>query len=337
LFGAIVSARGAFASRVVRTTAHAPEHWRARRGCALIRIKSWRFPVRLASQVAAVITDPLFYLLAIPAIVALGLGKGGFAGVGMISTPLLALTMPPLQAAAILLPILLCQDVISVWVYRRRWSAWNLKVLLPGSVVGVGAAWLFAAYVPNAYVEIAVGVTGVCFALYNTFGKVPAQPRRPSVPAGMFWGSLAGFTSTIIQVGAPPYQVHILPQRLDKFTLIGTTIIFFALVNVMKLVPYFALGQFSPRTLATSAVLLPFAVATNFLGLWLARRTPTELFYRITYLLMFLISLALIWQGASEIGAGRRITKPVIAGLFLGEPLPALWLGEAPGKRVGAI
>jgi uncharacterized membrane protein YfcA len=251
-----------------------------------------------------VITDPLFYLLAIPAIVALGLGKGGFAGVGMISTPLLALTMPPLQAAAILLPIVLCQDVISVWTYRRRWSAWNLKVLLPGSVVGVAAAWLFAAYVPNAYVEIAVGVTGVCFALYNTFGRVPAQPRRPSVPAGMFWGSLAGFTSTIIQVGAPPYQVHILPQRLDKFTLIGTTIIFFALVNVMKLVSYFALGQFSPRTLATSAVLLPFAVATNFFGLWLARRTPTEPFYRITYLLMFLISLALIWQGASAIHAG---------------------------------
>ena len=43
-----------------------------------------------------IITDPLFYLLAIPAITALGLGKGGFAGVGMISTPLLALTMPPL-------------------------------------------------------------------------------------------------------------------------------------------------------------------------------------------------------------------------------------------------
>src|SRR5215475_6711981 len=253
------------------------------------------------SQVLAVITDPLFYLLAIPAIVALGLGKGGFAGVGMISTPLLALTMPPLQAAAILLPIVLCQDVISAWTYRRRWSAWNLKVLLPGSVVGVGAAWLFAAYVPNAYVEVAVGVTGVCFALYSTFGKVPSQPRRPSVPTGMFWGSLSGFTSTIIQVGAPPFQVHILPQRLDKFTLIGTTIIFFALVNVMKLAPYFALGQFSTRTLATSAVLLPLAIATNLLGLWLARRTPVVMFYQIAYVLMFLISLGLIWQGVNEL------------------------------------
>jgi uncharacterized protein len=73
---------------------------------------------------------------------------------------------------------------------------------------------------------------------------------------------------------------------------------------VMKLVPYVALGQFSPRTLATSAVLLPFAVASNFLGLWLARRTPTELFYKVTYLLMLVISLALIWQGVAAVRAG---------------------------------
>src|SRR3954454_25307581 len=158
-----------------------------------------------------IITDPLFYLLAIPAITALGLGKGGFAGVGMISTPLLALTMPPLQAAAILLPILLCQDAISVWVYRRQWSGWNLKVLLPGALVGVGIAWLFAAYVPNAYVEIAVGLTGVCFALYTWCGKVPTHPPRRSMPVGMFSAPPAGLASTIIQVGASPYQTQILP------------------------------------------------------------------------------------------------------------------------------
>jgi len=248
-----------------------------------------------------IITDPLFYLVAIPAITALGLSKGGFAGVGMISTPLVALAVPPLQAAAILLPILLCQDAISVWAYRREWSAWNLKVLLPGSVVGVAVAWLFAAYVPNAYIEIATGAIGVCFTLHTFFAHVPAAPKPPSAASGMFWGSLAGFTSTIIQVGAPPYQVFILPQRLDKATLIGTTIIFFALVNWMKIVPYMALGQFSPRTFGTSLVLLPLAVATNFLGLWLARRTPTELFYNVAYVLVFVISVGLIWQGVSAI------------------------------------
>jgi uncharacterized membrane protein YfcA len=75
-------------------------------------------------------------------------------------------------------------------------------------------------------------------------------------------------------------------------------------VNVMKLVPYLALGQFSPRTLATSVVLLPFAIAANLLGLWLARRTPTAQFYQIAYLLMFLISLGLIWQGTAMMLAG---------------------------------
>jgi uncharacterized protein len=70
----------------------------------------------------------------------------------------------------------------------------------------------------------------------------------------------------------------------------------------MKVIPYFALGQFSPRNLATSAVLLPLAVATNFLGFWLVRRTPTEAFYRIAYLLMALIAIALLWQGAHGLG-----------------------------------
>ena len=55
----------------------------------------------------------------------------------------------------------------------------------------------------------------------------------------------------------------------------------------MKIVPYFLLGQFSMRNFMTSLALLPLAVAANFLGIWLVRRTPTERFYQITYLLMF--------------------------------------------------
>ena len=105
----------------------------------------------------------------------------------------------------------------------------------------------------------------------------------------------------LVNVGAPPYQIHILPQKLDKLTFVGTTVIFFAFLNLMKITPYFLLGQFSPRNFATSAALLPLAVAANYFGIWLVRRTPTEPFYRITYFLMLAISLALIWQGAAGI------------------------------------
>jgi uncharacterized membrane protein YfcA len=243
------------------------------------------------------ITDPLFYLIAIPAVTLLGLAKGGFAGVGMIATPLLAIFMPPLEAAAILLPILLCQDVISVWTYRRDWSAWNLKVLFAGGVIGVAVAGVLAAYVSDAAVRIAVGLIGGAFVLNAWFGKSPTEARRPTAFSGVFWGGLAGFTSTLAQAGSPPFQIHMLPQRLDKLTLVGTFTLFFAAINVLKIVPYFALGQFSARNLATSLVLLPLAIATNFLGIWLVRRTPTVLFYKIAYVLVFLISLELLRSG----------------------------------------
>ena len=252
------------------------------------------------------ITDPLFYLLAVPAVTFLGLSKGGFAGLGMLATPLLALVVPPLEGAAILLPILICQDAISVWTYHRAWSAWNLKVLLPGSVLGVGAGWLFARYLSNAAIELTVGSIALIFVLYMWLGaglrvylgRPAAKTQRPHPAMGVVWGALSGFTSTLIQVGSPPFQIHILPQRLDKFTLVGTTVIFFAILNWMKVIPYFALGEFSARNLVTSAVLLPLAVVTNFLGIWLVRITPTDRFYRIAYFLMLLIGIALLWQGA---------------------------------------
>jgi len=254
-----------------------------------------------------VITDPWFYLLAIPAVTVLGLGKGGFAGLGMVATPMLALVMPPLQGAAILLPILIVQDVISLWAYRHAWSAWNLKVLMPGSLIGMAVATAFASSVSNAAIELTIGAIGLCFVGYTWLGKlvIPAlrdladKPRRPPVPLGLLWGAMSGFMSLLIQVGAPPFQIHMLPQRLDKLTLVGTSVIFFAFMNWMKVVPYLALGQFSPRNFATSVVLLPLAVAANFLGIWLVHRTPTERFYQIAYVLMLVISLGLLWQGWS--------------------------------------
>jgi len=121
------------------------------------------------------------------------------------------------------------------------------------------------------------------------------------VPNGVFWGSISGFTSTLCQAGGPPFQIHVMPQRLEKLKFVGTMAVFFAVVNLIKVIPYFALGQFSTAGLATSAMLVPLAVVTNFLGIWLVRVTPTALFYRLSYLLMFMVSLALVYSGLKDI------------------------------------
>jgi uncharacterized membrane protein YfcA len=247
-----------------------------------------------------IITDPWFYVIAFPAVIMLGLSKGGFSGIGMVSTPLLALTMPPLQAAAILLPIIILQDAMSVWVYRREWDGWNLKVMLPGALVGVVAAWAFAAYVSDALILLSVGLIGLALVAYAWLRPTPPKTEgRPNVAYGGFCGGLAAFTSTLIQIGAPPYYVFVLPQRLEKMVYVATTIWFFAIVNLMKVIPYFALGQFSTSGFATSVVLFPLAIASNLLGVWLVRITPNELFYRITYGIVFLLSLELTRRGVT--------------------------------------
>ena len=247
------------------------------------------------------ITDIVFYVLAVPGVICLGLSKGGFSAVGMVAAPLLALYIPPLQAAAILLPILITQDVLSVWVYRKDWSAWNLKVLVPGSALGVCVAWVTAAYVSDNAVRVMVGVIGVSFVLNAWLRTAPAGEARPTAVKGWFWGAVSGFTSTMSQAGGPPFQVFVLPQRMPKMTLVGTAALYFAINNLFKLVAYFGLGQFSLDGLATSAALLPLAIASNFLGIWLVRVTPTELFYRIAYWMVLMISLALLVQGAMRL------------------------------------
>lgn len=247
------------------------------------------------------ITDIVFYVLAIPAVTFLGLSKGGFAGAGILATPLLALYIPPLQAAAILLPIMMAQDAISLWNYHKDWSAWNVKVLTSGAVVGIGLAWLVAAYVSDNFVRVLVGLIGVSFVL-NAWLRAPTTAQtQPTAARGVFWGAVAGFTSAMSQAGGPPFQVFVLPQRMPKMTLVGTNTLFFAAMNALKVVPYFALGQFSSEGLGTSAMLLPVAIATNFFGIWLVRITPTELFYRIAYWLVLAISLALLWQGSRSL------------------------------------
>ena len=253
-----------------------------------------------------IITDPLFYVLAVPAVVALGLSKGGFAGVGQMATPMLALIMPPLEAAAIMLPIMILQDAIAVWVYRKDWSGRILAIIVPGAIIGVGCGWLLAAHISDAAVRVFTGAATIAFVLYNWIGpaRVATDVGTASVPAGVFWGALSGFASTIAQAGGPPYQMYVLPQKLKKMTYVGTTAIVFASLNWLKVIPYFALGQFSTQGLGTSLALLPLAIATNALGFWLVRVTPTDIFFRITYIIMFVISVELVREGVGELLRG---------------------------------
>jgi uncharacterized protein len=240
-------------------------------------------------------TDPLFYLLSIVAVILLGISKGGFLGLGVMSLPLMSLFVPPMQAAAIILPTMLAQDVLTIWTYRREWSAWNLKLMIPSMTAGIAIAGLFAASLSAAHVRLAIGLIAGAFVLRHWLGaRFERLAPRPSTLTAILFGTIGGFTTMLANAGGPAWQMHLLPQRLDKFTYVGTFAILFAASDVLKIPAYGALGQLTRENLAVGVLLLPVAIASNYAGIWLLRRTPAEMFFRIAYVLMFLISVELI-------------------------------------------
>ena len=196
------------------------------------------------------ISDPLFYLLAAVAVTLLGLSKGGFFGLGVMGLPLMSLYVPPLQAAAIILPTVLAQDVLTIWTYRRDWSAWNLKLMIPSMMLGIATGTLFAASLSPAHIRLAIGIIAAVFVLQHWVGRSFARMAIvPGVATGVIFGAIGGFTTLLANAGGPAWQIHLLPQKLDKLTYVGTVTILFAVSNLAKIPAYGALGQLTVENL----------------------------------------------------------------------------------------
>lgn len=247
-------------------------------------------------------TDPWFYAAAVPAVLLVGLSKGGFGGaMALIGVPLMALVVSPVQAAAIMLPILIAMDLVSLWAWRGSRDTRTLVVMLPGAMLGIGIGWLTAAVVTADMVRLIVGLVALLFFLRWLARQIAGGERihSHSAVAGTFWGTVAGFTSFVAHAGGPPYQVYALPLKQDPRVYTGTSVVFFAIVNAVKLVPYFALGQFDAVNLSASLVLLPFAPLATLAGVWLVRRMRPEVFYPFMYAMILIVALKLIWDGAT--------------------------------------
>lgn len=242
-----------------------------------------------------------FWTVAFLVALIVGFSKGGWSAIGNLSVPLLSLVISPLAAAGLLLPVYLVSDAFGLWAYRKSFDRRVLAILIPAGLLGIGIGWAVIPFV-NSQIpggeNIVTGVVaaiGIVFSAYMLFHHDPTTPaRKARVAPGIFWGTLAGFTSYISHAGAPPYQTYVQPLQLDRFTYAGTTTILFAILNASKLVPYWMTGQIDLSSIETAVYLAPPAIVGVFVGKrtvgWVSQAT----FYKVITWALLIVSLELL-------------------------------------------
>lgn len=241
-----------------------------------------------------------FWITAGLAVILVGISKAGFGGgVGAVATPLMALTISVTDAAAILLPILIVADIFSLRHYWKIYDGQSLKVMLPGAVAGIIlGAYLFGYFSDNEQVlKVALGVISLAFVSWyvlRTYIAGAIAKSHPPAWAGVTLGGAAGFTSTLAHAGGPPATMYLLPQQLPRGIFVGTNLVFFFLLNLMKLVPYALLGLLRVGNLTTVLILAPLAYVGVRLGVFLNKRFTDVWFNRIIYTLLFVTGLELV-------------------------------------------
>lgn len=241
-----------------------------------------------------------FWLAATAAVLLTGISKGGFgSGIGVAATPIIALTISAAEAAALLLPLLLIADAFAVRQYHRQFDKANLMHLLAGAMVGIGLGWFFFGHFSTneRVLKLGIGILALTFVLFQLFRSVVLGSLEKSTSnprQGAFWGAVSGFTSTLAHVGGPPVLIHLMPQKLPREIFVGTTVIFFTIINLVKLVPYSQLGLLRIDNLSVVLILAPLAWVGVKIGVMLNRKFSEDWFNRVIYFVLTLTAIQLI-------------------------------------------
>ena len=245
-----------------------------------------------------VIQDPWFWAVAVPVVWLAGLSKSGFAsGLASLATPMMALTIPVPQAAAVMLPLLLLMDAAGLQQLWRRRDRALVRLLVPWGLLGTMLGMALFGVMSAAALSGVVGALTLLFVAQRWFfppraGKAPAPPW-----AGRLCATVSGITSFIVHAGGPPIQAYVLPLRLAPLVTSASLAVYFAAINMAKVAPYALLGLLDVRNLATAVLLMPVAGFGVWVGVRLLHRVNATWFYRVAYTGMTLAGIKLLSDG----------------------------------------
>ena len=240
----------------------------------------------------------LFFFTVVPAIILYGISKSGLGGsISLISIPLMTLAMPLTNALGIILPILIFSDIIATYKFRKEYDLDTLKLIIPFAAIGIFIGSLTFSYFSEELLKLIIGLMGFLFvAHYFFFKKNKDLKSNKNFLKGGVCSTIAGFTSFCVHAGGTPTSIYLIPLKMKKEIYVGTRIIFFTFVNLIKLPLYLSLSMTNFETFKQSLILFPVALIGILVGYQLLKIIKEKLFYNILYLLIFMTSSKLIFD-----------------------------------------
>ncbi len=232
--------------------------------------------------------EPWQWVLAFAGAFLIGFAKTGVTGVGILAVAIFANILPTKQSVGVVLPMLICADVVAVLAYRRhaQWGA--LWRLIPWASGGIVLGFLVMGRIGNAEVGVITGVILVTLIGIHLW-RIRAQRGRdgepPPVPRhfafAMVMGIAAGFTTMISNAAGPIMILYLLAMRLPKMEFMGTGAIYFLLMNSFKVPFGVNLGIITGESLSLDLTLFPMVIAGALFGRYLLAIIPQKLFERL--------------------------------------------------------
>jgi len=240
----------------------------------------------------------LFFIAVVPAIILFGIAKSGLGGsIALISIPLMTIAMPLTEALGIILPILIFSDFIATYKYRKEFDLGTLKLIVPFAALGIVIGSFTFSYFSEDLLKFIIGLMGFLFAgHYFLFKKNKEAKSEKNLIKGGICSTIAGFTSFCVHAGGTPTSIYLLPLRMRKEIYVGTRIIFFTFVNLIKLPLYINLSMTNLETFKQSVILFPVALLGILIGYKLLKIIEEKLFYNILFALIFVTSTKLLYD-----------------------------------------
>jgi hypothetical protein len=241
----------------------------------------------------------LFYLMTAFVGILIGVAKGGLGGlIGTLATPLMSLVMPPSQVVGLVLPMLMLADVFALSTYWKRWRIRLVLLLLPGGVIGVTIGTFF---IKNASTELWRNVLAAIVLIFTVYKLVEKFIMRKLTYQGKDWhgvlaGLVAGFSSTLAHAGGPPVAIYLLLQKVPPIEFNASTVMFFAILNWIKVPYYVYAGLFDLHRMWQILWIMPVIPLGVALGRWLTDKIDRIWFERLIVVLLLVSGIILLLE-----------------------------------------